>query len=82
MCIEQCSTMTRLILLAFLVTLPVPALSYEIDLLPKVCVDLVQKKQVPCNEPISVPGPIGIAGIAVAWKTSRNIRKRLKEANK
>lgn len=54
---------------------PALAFSSDFDLLPTVCVDLRQGKQIPCQ---SVPGPLGVAGAAAAWGFSRKIRRRIK----
>ena len=46
-----------------------------IDLLPTICVDLDLRRPVPCPT-ADVPGPLGIVGVAMAWRTSRQIRRR------
>lgn len=67
--------MTHIIIILLLTAAPAQAF----DLLPTVCIDLVLKKPVPCST-VDVPGPLGIAGAAMAWRASRRIRRRLAAA--
>lgn len=66
--------------IAALISLSSASPAKAFDLLPRLCVDLVLKKPVPCQT-VEAPGPLGIGGAVMAWRASRQIRKRIQDVN-